>query len=460
MAATSVSGMLTALQSEWDALMLETLALRQSLDAARSELSQAQYQHDAACRVIARLTKERDAARASLAAAQAALAQRGVAAAAAGSASGDGGDVEMAGTSAEAAAPAEPAGITEAMLTVMKDKHKELTKARKKRVVAAETAPAEHVSALAVVATFSPHSASQPGITALDVHPSPARAGALVLTGGADKLGLLYDREQGKVLARLTGHARRVSAVAFHPDRDVLLTGSHDATVKLWKNSATASGGYEYAAAATLRAHTKEVTGVSVHPTGDFAVSGGRDGAWAFQDLNAGRMVAVVGGGAEASPFDAIRWHPDGLLVAAATEAGAVVVYDVRSQAQVASLEGHTGPATGLAVSENGYHLVSCSADATVRLWDLRKLDNPQTLRTPAALTCVAYDHSGNFLAAGSQDGGVAVWRTSDWSELFHAAGGAVHTAAVSGMAFTPFARELVTASLDRSLKVLAAASQ
>lgn len=60
---TSIPALLTLLQNEYDALVLAIYNLEQKYNATRQELSYSLYAQDAASRVIARLIRERDAAR-------------------------------------------------------------------------------------------------------------------------------------------------------------------------------------------------------------------------------------------------------------------------------------------------------------------------------------------------------------------------------------------------------------
>lgn len=56
----SIPNLLSTLQNEWDAIMLENFQLRQQLDTCKKELSTALYQYDAAVRVAGRACMERD----------------------------------------------------------------------------------------------------------------------------------------------------------------------------------------------------------------------------------------------------------------------------------------------------------------------------------------------------------------------------------------------------------------
>ena len=93
-----------------------------------------------------------------------------------------------------------------------------------------------------------------------------------------------------------------------------------------------------------------------------------------------------------------------------------------------------SGAVSGLAFSENGYYLATGSADATVRLWDLRKLKNFQTI-TPsagAAVGAVGFDFSGQFLAVGAGPS-LTVYETKSWGTVAELAALA---APVSGVGF------------------------
>jgi len=428
--ATSIPGLLGLFQNEWDDLMLETFTLKQHLDTTRQELSQALYQHDAACRVIARLVKERDAAREMLAAAQAGAAQSVAA-------GGDG----------AGAMDTEEAGLTAAMLANMDATAKKLSKTRRKRAVPDALATADQLASYAAKSSHTIHKSDKPGILCVDVHPTKQN---LVVTGGVDKTAQVFDRDAKKVLATLTGHGKKVVSAKFHPTSGAVLTASADKTVKIW-----APKGKDYAAAHTLSGHSDEVTGLSLHATGDYFVSSSKDATWAFHDIAQGRTVHTVSG---EEAFTCVLFHPDGLILGTGTADGKLRIWDVKEGKNVASFDqsngGHdSGAVNSICFSENGYHLASAGADGFVRLFDLRKLKNFQSMDLGAgSVGSVAWDYSGKYLACGAAD--VRVYAVKQWDAPVATYG--AHTAGVTGLAWGANAQFLASTSMDRSLKFFA----
>jgi pre-mRNA-processing factor 19 len=67
---------------------------------------------------------------------------------------------------------------------------------------------------------------------------------------------------------------------------------------------------------------------------------------------------------------------------------------------------GHTGAITAISFSENGYYLATAAADASVKLWDLRKLKNFKSigLDQDYEIKDVCFDQSGTYLAVAGTD--------------------------------------------------------
>jgi len=193
--ATSIPALLSTFQNEWDSVMLETYTLKQQLESVRQELSHALYQHDAACRVIARLIKERDEARSALA--------------------------NFKGTTVAEAAPAAQGGesmevdngISEDVRSKMVGKSTELSAERKKRQVSPTLAKAEDVKEYHAISSNNLHKASSPGVTAIDLHP----AEDLLLSGGKDGQAIVFSRSANKIVQTLAEHKKAVNQVLFHP---------------------------------------------------------------------------------------------------------------------------------------------------------------------------------------------------------------------------------------------------
>jgi len=429
--ATSIPGMLTLLQSEWDALMAETYELKTHLDTTRKQLSHALYQHDAACRVVARLLRERDTARAQVTQLQDQLANSRIVT----DAAPQGGDEgEM--------------GLTPEILQRMTECMKALSKTRKKREFP-DLAPVAEVQKLACVGSHPTHQSTAPGITCIDVHKSDDHR---IVTGGVDSQVILFDAQKDKLAQKLLGHTKRITQVALHPQRNIVFSASADATVRVWACSSDADWRASYTCAHQVRKHKAEVTDLSLHPLGDYFLTASRDKTWALHDLATGRVVRHVD--SHEHGFGAMKFHPDGLLVASASEDKVVNVWDVKEQKIVATLPGHEADVETLCFSENGYYLATASKDGAVKLWDLRKAKplNFQSLEGDGPVNAVRFDGTGQYLAVAANS--VQVFNFATKSSLAATCELKDHQGPVMGLCWGQHARSLTSVSMDRAMKI------
>jgi pre-mRNA-processing factor 19 len=138
------------------------------------------------------------------------------------------------------------------------------------------------------------------------------------------------------------------------------------------------------------------------------------------------------------------------LILGTGTEGSDVKIWDVKTQKNVATFEGHTGTVSSLSFSENGYYLAT-AAQNVVKLWDLRKLKNFHSLDLPSGhdVTAVDWDYSGTYLAVASEDIRVYIGKT-----LNHVGTFSKHSKTVTDVKWGQMANFLASCSMDRSLKV------
>ena len=297
---TSIPGLLGIFHDEWDALMLETHTLRQSLHTVRQELSHALYQHDAACRVIARLIRERDDARRALEDVRTAVAAEQQASAAKRAEAGE------EGPTSKRARTAATAGIPEEVLTELTDVNAQLSKQRKKRAVPESLASPDDLAALTLASSNPLHKTTQGGITCIEIKPDQD---SVVATGGADATVQLFDCAAGRQLASLEGHSKRITGLQFMSP-SVLVSSSTDRTARIWSEQQGS-----FTCSAVLKDHSAEVVGVTMHPSRKYFVTGSADATWCFYDLATATCLKHVQDETVREPYTTIQFHPDGLIL-------------------------------------------------------------------------------------------------------------------------------------------------
>lgn len=410
---TSIPSLLSSLQTEWDAMALEVFSLRQQLHKTRQELSSALYYQDAAVRVAARLTKERDEARAALSQISASL--------------GTGATHEAMTIDTNGNEPGADEGPDKGAVDEGDDSKKlspqlrdeiiqrrdELTSTRRKRVMPEGWASRGDIESLAQTVKTKQHFNLASDL-ALDPTGSKALSG-----GGKSRVGYI-DVESGE-LHELPAASAIVTSVCWTSSSS-FVAGTRSGTVDIYDNDAVAQ---------SVSVHEGQITSVRLLPVGHIVLAvAGKERAWALVDVNSYQVVGgpwVLDGQGE---IDCVAVHPDGALVAFGTKQGDIIVYDILSHSVGHVFSQPDGAAVSqLDFAENGYWLASASADqgsGVVYIWHLGKLKQAFAIEFASftGIDSVAFDYSAQYLAAGSSNNtGVAVYDkgSKSWSVVYTA---------------------------------------
>jgi WD domain, G-beta repeat len=206
--------------------------------------------------------------------------------------------------------------------------------------------------------------------------------GRTLASAGRDGSIRLWDVVAGTERRRLTGHQGRVHLLAFSPDGKVLASAGQDETTRLW----------DVATGKELRQVPGQAHALDFAPGGKLLAWAGNDRSgppfWPLRlyDPATGKKVRELTPATKPDrlpqPRDAamaVRFSPDGRTLAAGTQSNEVVLWEVATGQQRASVRGHEGWIEVLTFAPDGNRLASGSSDTTTLIWDLRGGPAPAT---------------------------------------------------------------------------------
>jgi len=186
-------------------------------------------------------------------------------------------------------------------------------------------------------------------------------------------LGTVYDPLTGQVLAEVRDRIQR-DISAWSPDGLQIVSGyslgtysiiiwdpQSGKTLQTLRNSASG----EYLGALAWSPDGKEIAAGGSQPSG-----GGEDlGTLDVWEAATGKSIDLTTAAIQFDRIQSLAWSPDSRYLAAGTDSGRILLWDMANQVPIALLIGHKSDVNGFSWSPDGKQLASSSSDGTVLVW-------------------------------------------------------------------------------------------
>ena len=294
-------------------------------------------------------------------------------------------------------------------------------------------------------------------------------------TASLDQTIAIWDLEGVADLQRMKTIGVSVGAVAINPAGTRAVTGSSEGAIQVWNAVTCEAVGTLPAGASPEDGHQGDVGCLAWSADGSTIASGAKDSTLRLWNAETGTQINRIGHGGEgvtAASFiagasttllsasgDRFKAVVDRAAFGAAggrlptSEIGNGIVLRSDFDRQIIqSLERHPTPIDCLAIDGNGLRVVSGSADATARVWDLESGRQMRLIGVDtAAVVAVAITADGRRVAVGSRDGVIRVWNVEAHTAPITLGG---HAAGVGELAFSPDGTSLISVWSDRSIRL------
>ena len=269
------------------------------------------------------------------------------------------------------------------------------------------------------------------------------KADSLLTTPKDIESRIVIQEENAPEIVVQMGHSNSVFSVAFSPDGNTIVSGSHEGTLKLWD----VKSGREIR---SFSGHSFDVWFVAFSPDGKTIVSGSGDDTLKLWDVISGREIRSFSG--HSNNISSVAFSPDGKTIISGSRDETLKLWDVKSGREIRSFSGHSRSVTSVAFSPDGNTIVSGSDDNTLKLWDVKSGREIRSFSGHSrSVTSVAFSPDGNTIVSGSDDNTLKLWDVTSGREIRSFSG---HSLAVSSVAFSPDGNTIVSGSKDKTLKL------
>jgi WD40 repeat protein/tRNA A-37 threonylcarbamoyl transferase component Bud32 len=287
---------------------------------------------------------------------------------------------------------------------------------------------------------------------AFEGHGAPVRSvsfsrdGALIVSGSHDNTVRVWDSPSGRTVRTFRGHDSWVRSCAFSPDGRTVVSASHDHRATLW--NITNYEEVRVLQGKILDGHNDAVLSASFNHDGNTIVTASRDRSAKTWDFVTGRELKSFEEGHAFLASNAV-FFPGGRRVLTSAVDNTTRFWDVTSGTQTARLD-HTGRAAALAVSADGTRILTGGDDKTAKLWDA---ENGRLIKALAGhkreVTALAFSADGCWLFTGDSAGRGILWNAHTLEETHHLRS---HNDKITAAAFLPDSSRLLTASNDKTV--------